>query len=248
MMLMQGEPFGVAHGRFVDVEIARTQYYAYYDIPYKKQLFGNKALRALFRNESFCDMLVERSTGERRQVADFLRFYVDSARIRLAFDAGERDYIASHIDAANERATKFADKYGMVPIVATVQFLNATNKAEYQLQRKKFDCSAEHLKEAEEISNDKQKMPYHSIEALHRLASLKTHLALQKNKSEREKRVHEYLSVINRYPCFEYRHCVRELKRRYKSQVPDAKLLTLDDKFLYIGTAFTHILPYVTLI
>jgi hypothetical protein len=235
MMLAQGETLGFAYGLFVDVEIARTQCYAHYTSPKKRQSYANKARNTLSGAEVFCDLLVERSTGERKQVADFLRFYVDSAKIRLAFDTGEQNHIASLIRQANERATAFANAYGSdAPIVATVQFLNFTNQAEYQLQCGDFDCSAERRGEAEDIFNDKEKMPWHSIEALHRLASLKTHLALQNNESEREKCVHEYLSVLDRYPCPEYRHILRELKTRYDSQIPDVDLLTLEDESLYI--------------
>jgi hypothetical protein len=239
MMLAQGEPLGFGYGLFVDVEISRTQYFAHIAIPEKRQFFENKARNTLSGAKVFCDMLVERSTGERKQLADFLRFYVDSATVRLAFDAGEQDHIASLIQAVDERATAFAHAYSMEQIVATVQFLNAMNQAEYQLQCGDFDCSSAHLKEANE------KMPSNSIESQHRIASLKTQLALQSNDPEREKCVHEYLRVLDRYPCFEYRHVLRELKRRYESQVPDVELLTLEDESLFVGTAFTHILPFV---
>jgi hypothetical protein len=239
------EPLGFGYGLFVDVEIARTQYFAHIAIPKKRQFFENKARNTLSGAKVFCDMLVKRSTGERKQLADFLRFYVDSATVRLAFDAGEQDHIASLIQAIDERAKDFAYVYSDEQIVATVQFLDATNQAEYQLQCKDFDCSAMHLKNAEDIFNDKEKMLWHAIEAHHRIASIKTHLALKSDDPEREKCVHEYMRVLDRHPCFEYRHVLRELKRRYESQVPDVDLLTLEDESLFVGTAFTHILPFV---
>jgi hypothetical protein len=239
------EPLGFGYGLFVDVEIARTQYFAHIAIPKKRQFFENKARNTLSGAKVFCDMLVERSTGERKQLADFLRFYVDSATVRLAFDAGEQDHIASLIQAVDERATAFAHAYSTEQIVATVQFLNATNQAEYQLQCGDLDCSSAHLKEVEDIFNDNKKMPSNSIESQHRIVSIKTQLALQNNDPEREKCVREYLSVLDRYPCFEYRHVLRELKRCYESQVPDVELLAVKDESLFVGMAFTHILPFV---
>jgi hypothetical protein len=237
-----GEPLILGYGLLVDVEMARILYFAHYDSPRKRQFYANKARNTLSGAEVFCDMLIERSTGNRQQVAELLRFYVDSARLRQAADAGEGNDSASHIEAANKRAMNFAAAYGDVPIVANVQFLNLTNQAEYQLGRGNFDLASHRLTDAKEKFAS---MPWHSIEAQHRIASLETRKALERKASDRERYVRNYLSVLERNPCFEYRHCLRALKNRFKEDVPDADLLTLDDKFLFVDTVHTLIQPFM---
>jgi hypothetical protein len=245
MMREKGEPFGVGHGRFVDIEIVRTMYFAYYDSPNKRQFFRNEALKKLSRAEAFCDMLVKRSTDDRKQMADFLRFYVELVRIRLAFDTEERDSLDSLIEELDKRATNFALAYGREhQIVVTVMFLTALHHAEHQLGLGDFDCSSKYLKEAEAIFKT---MQWHSIENQHRLASVKTILALADERSEYEPEecVEHHLHIIERYPCFEYRHGLWTLKDRYDSQVPDSPLLNNEDNSLFVDTTFTDILPFM---
>jgi hypothetical protein len=91
-------------------------------------------------------------------------------------------------------------------------------------------------------------MPWHSIEALHRIASLETRLALECQDPERERCVYKYLSVLKRNHCYEYRFCLRALKRRFRSDVPNVPLLTLQDDSLFVDTMHTLIQPVVTLI
>jgi hypothetical protein len=236
------EPLVFGHGLFVDVEIARIKYFAYYAKPKKRQFYANQARSALSGAEAFCDMLVERSKGERRQLADFLRFYVDAIRVRQAFDAEELAHIDLHMQAVDHRAMDFAYAYGEGQIDAIVQFLTAMHHAEHELVLGHFDRTSEYLKEAEDISKT---MQWHSIETQHRFTCVKTTLALADMDSEYEPEecVQNYLKVINRYPCFEYRHGLRALKRIHRSQVPDAHILTRKD--LFVDTTFTHILPFV---
>jgi hypothetical protein len=235
-----GESLILGYGLLVDVELARILYFAHYDSPRKRQFYANKARNTLSGAELFSDMTIERSTGRRKQVAEFLRFYVDSARLRQASDAGEGKASASHIEEADKRAMNFAAAYGEVPIVAVVQFLNLTNQAEYQLGRRNFDQAYHRLKEAKEKF---AAMPWHSIEVQHRIASLETRWALESDDPEGERYVHTYRSVLKRNPCFEYRHCLRALKHRFKKHVPDGNLLTRDDKYLFVDTMHTLIQP-----
>jgi hypothetical protein len=237
------EPLVLGHGLFVDVEMARILYFAHFANPKKRQFYANKARAALSGVEVFCDVALEHSTDERKLLADFLRFYVDAVRVRQAFDADELDHIDLHIQALDQRAMDFAYAYSDEQIVATVQFLSAMYHAEHQLRCREFDRCSEYLTEAEEIFST---MQWHSIESHHRVAAVKTALALERNDPEHEDYFQNYINVINRYRCFEYRHGLRELKRRYPSQVPDLELLTLKDNALFVDTTFTHIHPFLT--
>jgi hypothetical protein len=241
-----GEPLVLVYGLLVDGEIARILYFVHYAKPKKRQHYANKARNTLSAAESLSDMSIERCTGKRQQVADFLRFYVDSARLRQASDAGEGDDSGSHIEAADKRAKDFADAYGEVPIVAVVQFINLSNRAEYWLGRGKIDLAYQRLTDAKEKFAS---MPWHSIEAQHRIASLEAQLALARGDPERERYVDEYQSVLKRNPCYEYRHWLQVLKNgRIGSEVPDVELLTLDDNSLFVDTMHTLIQPFMTLI
>jgi hypothetical protein len=229
-----GEPLVLGYGLLVDVELARILYFAHYDTP--------KARYTLVDAKNFCDLLVERSTGKRLQLAEYLRFYVDSARLRQASDAGEGKASASLIEVADKRAKDFANAYGEAPIVANVQFLNLTNQAEYQLGLRDFDLAYHRLTDAKEKS---AAMPWNPIEAQHRIASLETRWALESENPEGERYAHTYRSVLERNPCFEYRHCLRTLKERFEEDVPDAELLTLDEKSLFVDTMHTLIQPFM---
>ena len=224
------EPLVLGLGLLIDVEMARIQYFAHYATPKKRQFFANKARSALYGAKAFCDMLVDRSKGKGKQVADFLRFYVDCAWLRQASDDDERDHIALHIQAADERANAFAAAYGEAPIVENVQFLNLTNQVGYQLRCDDIDLASQRLTDAKEKFAAMQWPP---IEALHRIASLEAQLALARHDPELDRYVHEYLNVLERNPCYEYRHWLRALKDRFPYDVPDVNLLTLMDDALF---------------
>lgn len=228
---------GYAH--LVDVEIARIKFFAF---PHKQQYFENKALTELSGALGVSDFALQSYTGEQKQMAYFLRCYADLVRVRLAFDAGELGEAATHLQAAHQRVAAFADAYSTGQVVATLRFVSSMHHAEHQLRDRNFDRSSEYLEEAEQIFST---MEWRSIESHHRIAIVKTQLALATNDPEYQKYLQHYISVIHRYRCFEYRHGLRELKRAYPKKVPNVNLLKLKDNSLFVDTTFTHILPYV---
>jgi hypothetical protein len=115
------------------------------------------------------------------------------------------------------------------------------NHAERQLRLAKYDRSSEYVAEAEHILP----MEHRSIESQHRIAIIKTHIALALEHPEREKCVHNYKSLLKRNPCFEYREGLRELEKIYAIKLPDVDLLTRKDNSFHIDTAFTHVAPFV---
>jgi hypothetical protein len=106
----------------------------------------------------------------------------------------------------------------------------------------KYDRSSEYVDKAEHILP----IEYRSIESQHRIAIIKTYLALARERPEVEKCLDDYQSLLKRNPCLEYRHGLLELKNIYKEKVPDVDLLTRKDNSLHIDTAFTHVIPFVT--
>jgi hypothetical protein len=53
----------------------------------------------------------------------------------------------------------------------------------------------------------------------------------------------DYLSLIRRYPCPEYFHSLRGLKRRFPKMIPDVPML--NGHKLFVDTTFTHVLPHL---
>ena len=237
LMHAHNELYGFIHALLVRVEILRIQYFAT-----THRQFLVEALTWLKDAEDVCDQALVRLPIERKQLTGFLRCYVDLARVRLAFDADELDDIDTHIQAAHDRVAKFADAYGTAPVVTTGRFISLMNHAERQLGLTKYDRSSEYVAEAEHILPQEHR----SIESQHRIAIIKTHIALAHKRPDREMCMHDYLSLLDRNPCLEYRHGLRELKDRYKKNVPNVDLLTRKDNSLFVDTTFTHIYPFVT--
>jgi hypothetical protein len=86
-------------------------------------------------------------------------------------------------------------------------------------------------------------MDLHSIESTHRVAWLKTVLALEDNDTEYPEALHNYMSVFGRYPCYEYLDGLRQLKRAYENQLADVNLPK--DQPMFLDTTYTHILPHL---
>jgi hypothetical protein len=160
----------------------------------------------------------------------------------LAFDDKELSHIDTLIKAAHARVRKFAKKDAPPPLVATVRFISIMNCAERQLQRAKYDRSAEYVAKAELILP----IEHRSIESQHRIAITKTHIFLAQNHLYSEKCVHDYLNLLDRNPCFEYRHGLRELKVHYDIEAGEENLLTRKDNSLHVDAAFNQFLTFVT--
>jgi hypothetical protein len=206
--------------------------------------FLKKALTWLKAIEGVCDeALKRRLTGERQQIAHYLRVYVDLGKVRLTFDAGEEGNVeqaAEHLEAADQKAATFAAAYGEGQTVATARFLTSVSHAEYNLRRGNIDLSRHRLSEAEGIF---PMMDWHSIESQHRITSLKTALALKSNDPEYQLALQNHLRVFDRYPCYQYFGELLQLKRSYQDQLAHVNLPKGQPKFL--DTTYTHILPHL---
>jgi hypothetical protein len=218
LMHVHHELYGFIHALLVCVEILHIKYFTA-----THWEFFVEAFTWLNYAEDVCDQVLKRLPAERNQLACFLCCYIELVRVRQAFDAEEPVYIDTHIQAAHDLVAKFVDEHGMVPVVTTDQFISLMNHAERQLRLTKL----EHC----------------SIESQHQIAIVKTHLALARIRPDCVKCVHDYRSLLDRNPCLEYRHGLRELKKRYKKKVPNVSLLMRKDNSLYVDT--THLLPFV---
>jgi hypothetical protein len=230
---------GYIHALLVRVEIFRIKYFA----TTEKRIL-DQARTWLAGAEYVCDRALNRPAGKRNELLSYLRFYIDAVNVRLAFDAGEgeREQAAAHLQALNHKATAFVDAYSTGQVVATVRFLHAMGHAELQLQRRDFDGALEHLREAEAIFAT---MQWRSIESHHYLVNVKTALALASNNPEYPKYVQDYMTVFDRYPCFEYRHGLGALKSSYPKELANVTLP--DDHAMFLDTTFTHIHPFLIL-
>jgi hypothetical protein len=233
------ELYGFIHALLVRVEIFRIRYFATSD-----HQFLDEARTWLKDAEGVCDRALERLPRERKQLAGFLRCYVDLVMVRLAFDSKELNHIDTLIEAAYKRVTKFAQTAAPAPLIATVRFQSVMNYAERQLllPEPEYDRSSEYVAKAEHILPNQ----YRSIESQHRIAITKTGIALARQRTGDEKCVDDYLSLLDRNPCPEYRYGLQELKNHYGNEVPDVELLTRRDNSLHVDTAFTQVLPFVT--
>ncbi len=239
LMFEHKEINGFIQALLVYVEILRIKYFATSQVQ-----FLEKALTWLKVIEGVCDeALKRRLTGERQQMAHYLRVYVALAKVRLTFDAGEEGNVeqaAKLLEAADQQAATFAATYGEGQTVATARFLTSASHAEYNLRRGDIDLAHYHLSETESIFPT---MDWHSIESQHRIVSLKTVLALKNNDPEYQHALQNHLRVFDRYPCYQYFGELLQLKRAYQDQLAHVNLPKGQPKFSDV--TYTHILPHL---
>ena len=239
LMFEHKEINGFIQSLLVYVEILRIKYFATGQVKFLK-----KALTWLKAIEDVCDeALRRRLTGERQQIAHYLRVYVELGKVRLTFDAGEEGNVeqaAEHLKEADQKVATFAAAYGEGQTVATARFLTSASHAEYNLRRGDIDLARHRVSEAEGIF---PLMDWHSIESEHRIISLKTALALKSNDPEYQLALQNHLRVVDRYPCHQYFGELLQLKRAYKDQLAHVHLPKGQRKFSDV--TYTHILPHL---
>lgn len=226
---------GFIHALLAHVEIQRIKYFVT-----GQRRFLDRARNWLAGAEFVCDRALNRPAGKHNEIVSYLRFYIDLAKVRLAFDGGEEEKVTPLIEAVAQRAMAFADTYSTGQVVATVRFLTTMGHAEHQLQLGNFEDTRGHLIEAEDIFST---MEWHSIESQHRIAYVRTKLALASNDREHPKYLQHYMRVFHHYPCFQYRHGLGALKRAYSGEL--AHVTLPDDHSMFLDTTYTHIYPFV---
>ena len=241
LMQKHNELYGFIHALLVRAEIFRIQYFST-----GQKHFLDEALRWLNYAEEVCEQaLVRRLTGKRRQMILYLRLYIELIKVRLAFDSREESQVEQAGKLLNEVDRREADLKkadGEEQIVVTASFITSISHTEYDLRARRFDSSAERLKNDVEILS---RMKYKSIESTHRVECIKTALALENNDAEYPETLDNYISVSRRYPCYEYLHGLRQLKGTYKDKLAH---VNLPDGRMFLDTTYTHILPHLSYI
>jgi hypothetical protein len=226
---------GFIHALLAHVEIQRIKYFAT-----GQRQFLARARNWLAGAEFVCERAINRPAWKHNEIVSYLRFYIDAVKVRLVFDEGEGEDVTPLIEAVDQRTMKFVDTNSTGQVVAMVRFLNSVSHAEHQLERKDFDCAEKHLIDTEEIFTTIQ---CRSIESHHRIAYIKTKLALERKDREHQKYIEQYIDVFHRYPSFEYRHSLGALKGLYENEL--AHVTLPNDHSMFLDTTYTHIYPFV---
>jgi hypothetical protein len=239
LMHKHNELYGFIHALLARVEIFRAEYFATGHVQ-----FLVEALRWLEYAENACDQVLNRLKGERRQMALYLRLYIELIKVRLTLDAREEGQIeqaAPHFIAADKMMAAVEDAYnGEGEVFATAKHIKTITHAEYKLRRGNIDLASEDKEEAEGLLDT---MHWHSIESTHRVAYIKTALALENDDDDYPEVLENYMSIFGRFPCHEYLHGLRQLKSTYKDQLAHVKLP--EDRRKFVSTAFAHIIPHL---
>jgi len=230
MWQKRGDLLNLVHALFVEVELCRQKFMVK---PHRKR-YWTKAVRLLKSAAYICDLY----TGEQKQTRDFLRFYVESGGLRLAFDAGDTGQATKSIQSLQERANAVADAYSTGPVVERAIFLASMNQAEYHLRLKKTDRAYQHLKDAEQTISD---VKWCTLEVQKNIVYVQTGLALARNDQKRQEYLAEYTDMFSLYPSLEHRRNLHELKQLYPKDVPE--VFVLNGVSIYVDLMFRYLHP-----
>jgi hypothetical protein len=170
LMHKHNELYGFIHALLARAEIFRIKYFSTGPEHFQEQ-FLVEALRWLNYAEDVCEQALKRRlTDERKQMALYLRLYIELIKVRLAFDAkeeGQVEQAGKYLKKVDKMAAAVEDAYGEEgQVVATASFVTSISHTEYDLRRRNLDSSADRLKNVVKIFPT---MGFQSIESTHRV-------------------------------------------------------------------------------